>query len=284
MLLAPRNVQLRRTQMPLELAVAQTIHGGQGDTEAAIATCLDGEWKNHLWMREMLFTLLTRVGRLEDIYLVGYRYHIPLLTSFYHNNTQQCTHHSSNPTLHSSIHVIRREEVEGLLRRRTWWHPIADAWLDTAALRGAGKSMTEAIARLRALRDLSFYLDIPEGDLPMPMAASPVAYLIFSPTTGKQYIGSTWCLQRRLRQHRSRARVIAGAINTYHETDWQVAAYVIGFPESRAGRSLAYAFEKRWQTFPTAACRHVAGSTDIARCLIAAFHTAGTVLRLESTL
>ena len=68
------NTQLRRIQMPLELACAQTIHGAQGDTEEAIATRIDDEWKNKMWEREMLFTLLTRVGKLEDIYFAGYQY------------------------------------------------------------------------------------------------------------------------------------------------------------------------------------------------------------------
>ena len=67
-----QNVQLRRSQLPLELAVAQTIHGGQGDTEGAIATCLTSTWKNQMWLREMLFTLLTRVGNLSDIHFVEY--------------------------------------------------------------------------------------------------------------------------------------------------------------------------------------------------------------------
>lgn len=63
-----RNCQLQRTQLPLELAAAQTIHGAQGETEPLIATSM----AYHMWQKEMLFTLLTRVEKLNHIYIVAY--------------------------------------------------------------------------------------------------------------------------------------------------------------------------------------------------------------------
>lgn len=72
--LGSNNIQLQRNQLPLELAVAQTIHSSQGDTEGVIATCLDEEWKNTIWLREMFFTLLTRVEKRSDIHFVGFQY------------------------------------------------------------------------------------------------------------------------------------------------------------------------------------------------------------------
>ena len=65
------NLQLKRKQFPLVLACVFTIHASQGGTEMAIATYVDNTWQNQLWSRDMLFTLLTRVQRLSDIYLVG---------------------------------------------------------------------------------------------------------------------------------------------------------------------------------------------------------------------
>ena len=65
------NLQLKRKQFPLVLACVFTIHASQGGTEMAIATYVDNCWENQLWSRDMLFTLLTRVQRLSDIYLVG---------------------------------------------------------------------------------------------------------------------------------------------------------------------------------------------------------------------
>ena len=62
----------------------------------AIATYVDNTWQNQLWSRDMLFTLLTRVQRLSDIYLVG----------------------SFN---HSSLAL--------LLSQQSWWYETADMWI-----------------------------------------------------------------------------------------------------------------------------------------------------------
>lgn len=96
MTLTKNSEQLRRNQLPLELACANTIHGCQGDTLSAVATTIDDAKENHMWSRLMLFTLLTRVQNMRDIYFVG---------SF------------SEPAL-------RR-----LLHQRTYWHAEVDWWL-----------------------------------------------------------------------------------------------------------------------------------------------------------
>ena len=72
----PGGVQLKRHQLPIELACAMTIHSVQGDTELCIACTMDGTRKNMLWLREMLFTLTTRVESLDGLYLLNFRQHI----------------------------------------------------------------------------------------------------------------------------------------------------------------------------------------------------------------
>ena len=66
------GVPLRRTNFPLELAVAKSIHDSQGDTLACIKTYLDATKKHLMWSRMMLFTLFTRVRTLNDVYIVDY--------------------------------------------------------------------------------------------------------------------------------------------------------------------------------------------------------------------
>lgn len=80
--MGPHGVQLKRYQMPLELACASTIHSAQGDTEKCVATCIDGSWMHTMWAREMLFTLITRVGHLEDLIFVGFRCAFPEKLNF----------------------------------------------------------------------------------------------------------------------------------------------------------------------------------------------------------
>lgn len=69
-MVGPGKQQLRRTQMPVEMARFMTIHRCQGDTHGCIATCVSSAWAHQLWEREMFFTLLTRVETLSTMHFV----------------------------------------------------------------------------------------------------------------------------------------------------------------------------------------------------------------------
>lgn len=233
----------------------------------------------------MLFTLLTRVGRLENIYFVGYKY--ACLPFHYH------TTYTHQPTPNSCFHVRllltthpklmrRRDELVSLLRRRTWWHPIADAWLAAADLCNTGPSAKAAAARMQALVDLTATTDYMPSSLPIPIVTIPTVYLINSPSTAKHYIGSTLDIRRRLRQHRSAAKYIAGALNTHRETDWQLRCYVHGFADTDKGLLQARYFERCWQKFPCTPDRSIHHTVDIGCFLVAQRQTDGLILFIES--
>lgn len=91
------------------------------------------------------------------------------------------------------------------------------------------------MARLHAIRALASATQVTADSMSIPPARHPVVYLIESPRTGKHYIGCTIDMGRRLRQHRSSAQSIAGALNTHAEVDWVLVAYIQGFPFSPTG-------------------------------------------------
>lgn len=99
-LLHRASLQLKREQFPLELACATTVHDSQGDTCTCIATSADDRWQNRMWSRQMLFTLLTRVERMNQIYFAGYN----------------------------------QLNLRSLLRLRTHWHRAADEWCNKVNL------------------------------------------------------------------------------------------------------------------------------------------------------
>ena len=63
----------RRTQFPLKLFVASTIHKTMGETLPQIATQIVGSSFYSLWMSEQLYVIASRVRDLADITFVGSR-------------------------------------------------------------------------------------------------------------------------------------------------------------------------------------------------------------------
>ena len=58
-------------------------------------------------------------------------------------------------------------------------------------------------------------------------------------------------------------------MNTHKEQDWQVAAFVHGFPSSGDGVSKSKKFEADWQHYPCPECRPLHQTVHIARYLVA---------------
>ena len=64
-----RHKTLTRSQLPLESSVANTVHFSQGRTAEMVATMIQGS----LWTPRLLYTLITRVKKFEDLYLVDHK-------------------------------------------------------------------------------------------------------------------------------------------------------------------------------------------------------------------
>lgn len=157
-------MQLRRLQFPLKLAAAETIHSMQGITVPRLAMYLDDDFRHMMWSRAMLFSILTRVQRLSDLWICGFSEDVLL----------------------------------ALLGSRTAWHGEVDAWLDSAnimapapnALRRTGLSL----GMLPALRFQH------EQSLTLPPSGLVVVYVLQS-LSGPWYVGWTDNMVFRLGRH-----------------------------------------------------------------------------------
>lgn len=92
---------------------------------------------------------------------------------------------ASSLRLRTHNHMLcSREEIRRLLRRCTWWHAIADAWIDTANIRLGHDPTSAAVRRMAALQDYHIQHPIVTTSLHTPPPEVPVAYVIVSQTAG----------------------------------------------------------------------------------------------------
>ena len=98
----------------------------------------------------------------------------------------------------------------------------------------------------------------------MPADSLNVAYSIYSESKRAHYYGSSGCMERRLRQHRTNQ----GAEQTKGTYDWVLVMYVCGFPAGTPGLSVAKQFETQWQHTPWTEHRSLADSANLAAYLI----------------
>lgn len=72
-----------------------------------------------------------------------------------------------------------------------------------------------------------------------------------------------------------------GALQTKGATDWQLAAYVTGFPHDANGLSLARTFESQWQHIPCQHQRILQENVRIAKYLIATWDAKSATSKRE---
>lgn len=153
--------------------------------------------------------------------------------------------------------------IRNLLQRFTYWHAEVDRWLLSADILHRPTDPFAAVQRLVAMISHDSTSWQPVGALPLP-TAQVVAYVITSASLQSHYTGSTKNMPRRLHQHRCQA----GALGTIPAADWELAAYVGGFPNDAGGLALARMFETQWQRLPWRAYRSLPETVRIGRYLI----------------
>ena len=205
----------RRTQYPLALRMAETIHGAMGETWDKMVTSVTSDGCS-LWMAELVVVLLSRTRTLGGIYFEG----------------------------------DKEETVRALaiaLLRKSAFHRYMHQLLRTLGVRGSRDD--EGIAGETAI-DLS---NLPWTPViaEMPQEGVGVVYCLRSlKNKAVSYIGQTRDLETRLHAHNSGS----GSEGTCDSAlrPWHVMGYVIGFEDDSS--SVLKSFEHSWEVLRDARC------------------------------